>query len=148
MKLSTKGRYGARAMLELALHYGEGPILLKNIAARQDISVRYLEHIMTMLISGGLVNSTRGRVGGFSLAKAPSEITLCEVVELVEGSIAPTSCVDDDKLCPRSDKCITRDIWVNMKKAMMGSICTITLADMVEMHHKKSNQTSPNIYHI
>ncbi len=135
-------------MLELALHYGEGPILLKNIAARQDISVRYLEHIMTMLISGGIVNSTRGRVGGFSLAKPPEEIKLCEVVELVEGSIAPTSCVDDSKLCPRATECVTHDIWVGMKKAMMASICSITLADMVEMHKNKTGQCPPDLYHI
>lgn len=135
-------------MLDLALHYGEGPILLKNIAARQNISVRYLEHIMTMLISGGLVNSTRGRVGGFSLAKPPEEIKLCQVVEIVEGSIAPTSCVDDASLCPRADKCVTHEIWSNMKKAMMDSICSITLADMVEMHKNKTGQRPPDLYHI
>jgi len=86
MKLSTRGRYGTRALLELALHQGEGPILLKDIARRQQISVQYLEHLITPLIAGGILRSTRGARGGVSLTRSPEQIKLSEVVQLLEGS--------------------------------------------------------------
>ncbi|OYD15040.1 Rrf2 family transcriptional regulator [candidate division WOR-3 bacterium JGI_Cruoil_03_44_89] len=137
MKLSTRGRYGARAMLDLALHYGKGPLLLKDIASRQGISERYLENIMTVLVSAGLVQSIQGRHGGFSLAKLPGEIKLSRVIQAVEGSVALVACVDDSKLCDRVDVCVTHEIWDKLKKTMLEILDSITLEDMVKMRKKK-----------
>ncbi|TET69253.1 MAG: RrF2 family transcriptional regulator [Candidatus Aminicenantes bacterium] len=148
MKLSTKARYGARAMLELALNYEKGSLLLREIAQRQEISHRYLERIMNVLVSAGLVRSSRGQHGGFSLAKSPGEIRLSQVIQAVEGSIAPTSCVDDPKICNRVDICITRDIWEKLKKAMLEVLDSITLDNMIEMQKKKLAKPKGRMYYI
>ncbi len=147
MKLSTKGQYGTRALLDLALHYREGPIPLKDIAQRQQISLQYLEHLITPLIAGGIVWSTRGARGGVSLARPPEEIKLSEVIGLLEGSIAPVECVNNPKYCSRSDLCVTRDIWGELKKVMDGVLESTTLQDLVE-RHKKKEQPEPVMYHI
>jgi len=137
MKLSTKGRYGVRALLDLALHRGEGLVLLKDIARRQEVSLPYLEHLITPLISAGLVKSTRGARGGVSLLKPPSEIKLSEVVQLLEGSIAPVDCVNNPALCHRSTFCVTRDIWSEVKNAMNQVLNSTTLQDLVERQKRK-----------
>ena len=146
MKLSTKGQYGTRAMVELALHYGEGPILLKDIAKRQQISGRYLEHLIVSLKVAGLVKSMRGARGGFSLAKPPSQIRLSEIIQIVEGSISIVECVDDPKLCSRADLCVTRDIWAEMKKAMNGVLESTTLQDLVERQREKQKPEAGSYY--
>ncbi len=148
MKLSTKARYGARAMLELALNYGKGPLSLRDIAHRQEISQRYLERIMNVLVSAGLARSSRGQHGGFSLAKLPGQVRLSQVVQAVEGSIAPAPCVDDPKICNRVDICITRDIWEKLKKAMLEVLDSITLDNMIEMQKKKLAKSKAPMYHI
>jgi len=132
MKLSTRTRYGTRALLDLAIHQDEAPISLKDIAQRQQISVQYLEHLITPLISAGIVRSVRGPKGGISLAKSPKQIALSEIFKLLEGSISPVECIDNPKLCSRSDSCVTRDIWEEMKKAMNGVLETTTLDSLVE----------------
>jgi len=137
VRLSTKGRYGTRAMLDLAIHYGGEPVLLKDIAKRQEISERYLENIMVRLVSSGLARSARGQKGGFSLAKPPKEIRLSEVVQVLEGPIAPVECVDNPRLCNRSPDCVTIEIWGRLKKVMLDLLDSITLQDMVEMARKK-----------
>jgi len=137
MKLSTRGRYGTRVLLDLALHEGEGPVPLKDIAQRQQISLLYLEHLVAPLIAVGMIRSMRGTRGGIWLARSPQEIKLNEVVGLLEGSIAPVDCVNDPKACPRSDSCVTRDIWVELKEAMDGVLESKTLHDLVEMQKKK-----------
>jgi len=137
MKLSTKGRYGARAMMDLALHYGQGPILLKDIAKRQQISERYLEHLALSLKAAGLVSSTRGARGGFTLTRPPSQIRLSEIIQIMEGSIAPVECVDDPKVCSFADLCVTRDIWSEMKEAMSGVLESTTLQDLVQRQREK-----------
>ncbi len=147
MKLSTRGRYGTRALLELALHYGEGPVPLKDIAHSQQISLQYLEHIITPLVAAGIVLSIRGPRGGVSLAKPPEAIRLSGVIQLLEGSIAPVACVSDPKYCSRSDFCVTRDIWGELKKAMDGVLESTTLQDLVERHRKKE-QPEQAMYHI
>jgi len=124
-------------MLDLALRYGEGPVLLKDIAKRQQISERYLEHVIVSLKVGGLLNSIRGARGGFTLAKPPSQIRLSEIIQIVEGSIAPVECVDDPKACSRADHCVTRDIWAEMKRAMTGVLESTTLADLVHRQREK-----------
>lgn len=137
MKLSTRGQYGTRALLDLALHRDEEPILLKVIAQRQEISLSYLEHLITPLITGGIVRSTRGAKGGVSLVKTPEEIRLSEVIQLLEGSIAPAECVNNPAVCTRSELCVTRDVWGELKKAMDGVLESTTLQDLVERHKRK-----------
>ncbi len=137
MKLSTRGRYGTRALLELALHDREGPVHLKDIAQSQQISLQYLEHLITPLVVGGIIRSTPGARGGVWLARPPEEIKLSEVIGLLEGSIAPVACVDDPKLCPRSELCVTRDIWSELKKVMNGVLESTTLQDLVERQKRK-----------
>jgi len=147
MKLSTRGRYGTRALLDLALHQGEGPVPLKDIAQRQQISLLYLEHLIAPLIAGGIVRSTRGARGGVSLAKPPDEIRLSEVIQLLEGSIAPAECVNNPGICTRSELCVTRDIWSELKKAMNGILESTTLQDLVE-RQKRKERTEEAMYYI
>ena len=99
MRLSTKGGYGTRAMLDLAFNSSEGPVLLRDIAKRQEVSEKYLEHSISVLRKAGLVRSIRGARGGYVLAKLPSEIRLSEIMEVLEGSMAPVECVDDPQVC-------------------------------------------------
>jgi len=144
MKLSTKGRYGTRAMLDLALHYGEGAILARDIAARQDISERYLEQLLISLKSAGMVRSTRGARGGFTLAAHPSQTRVSDIVKALEGSIAPVDCVDDPGACSRMQTCVTRDVWVDIRDAVHHVLSSLTLQDLVERHTEKEAIT----YHI
>lgn len=146
MKLSTKGRYGMRALLDLALHQSEGLVLLKDVAQRQEVSLPYLEHLIAPLIAAGLVKSTRGARGGVLLIKSPSEIKLSEVVQLLEGSLAPVDCVNDAKLCHRSASCVTRDIWTEMKRAMNQVLDSTTLQDLVERQRQKGQ--TEGMYYI
>ena len=148
MKLSTRGRYGTRMLLDLALRDGEGPIQLKDIAQRQQISLMYLEHLITPLVAAEMIRSMRGARGGIWLARSPQEIKLSEVVELLEGSIAPVDCVNDPKACPRSDLCVTRDVWIELKEAMDGVLESKTLQDLVEMQKVKGRRASDITYYI
>lgn len=146
MKLSTKGRYGARAMVDIALHQREGPTLLKDIAKRQGISEKYLERIITSLKVAGLIKSIRGAHGGYILAKPPSEIKLSEIIRALEGSLAPVECVDDPTYCNRAGICVTRDVWVKIKDRINEVLESISLKDLVDQQVKK--QTDGLIYHI
>ncbi len=147
MKLSTKGRYGMRALLDLALHQGEGLVLLKDIARRQEVSLPYLEHLIAPLIAAGLVKSTRGARGGVLLLRSPSQIKLIEIIQLLEGSIAPVDCVNDPKVCHRSGSCVTRDIWIEMKMAMSRVLDSTTLQDLVDRQRQKG-QIETGMYYI
>jgi Rrf2 family protein len=147
MKLSTKGRYGLRALLDLALHQDEGLVPLKDIARRQEFSLPYLEHLVTPLIAAGLVKSTRGARGGVLLLKPPSEVKLSEVVQILEGSIAPVDCVNNPAVCHRAASCVTRDIWIEMKKAMSRVLDSTTLQDLVERQRQKG-QLETVMYYI
>ena len=136
MKLSTKARYAARAMLDLALqsedgHTSDVPTLIKDLAKRQEISELYLEQIFTPLKTAGLIRSVRGAHGGFILAKPPSEIRLSDILQIMEGSTAPVACVDDASLCSRSSFCLTRKVWTEMKKAIDKVLESITLDDLL-----------------
>ena len=137
MKLSTRGQYGTRALLELALRRDEEPVLLKDIARSQQISLPYLQHLITPLIAGGILRSTRGAKGGISLARPPEQIRLSEVIQLLEGSTAPVECVDNPRICRRSASCVSRDIWGELKKVMDGVLESITLQDLVERQKGK-----------
>ncbi len=137
MKISTRARYGTRAMLDLAQHYGEGPVLVKDIARRQQISRQYLEQLLISLKVAGMVWSNRGTRGGFILAKAPSQIKLIDIVQCMEGSIAPVGCVDDTETYSRAAFCAARDVWVEVKEAVSSILESITLQDLVERQRKK-----------
>ena len=146
MKLSTRGQYGTRALLDLALHRGEWPILLKDIARRQQISLRYLEQLITPLIAGGIIRSTRGAGGGISLVKSPDEIKLSEVIQLLEGSLALVDCINSPEVCNRSESCVTRDVWNELKDAMEQVLESTTLQDLVERQRKKEAVTEKMYY--
>jgi len=147
MKLSTRARYGTRALLEVALHQGERPVLLKDIAQRQQISLQYLEHLVTPLIAGCILRSTRGARGGVSLTKPPDEIRLSEVIHLLEGSVAPVDCVNNSGVCPRSGLCVARDVWGELKRAMDSVLESTTLQDLVE-RQKRKEHPGEVMYHI
>jgi Rrf2 family protein len=140
MKLSTRGRYGVRLMLELALHYGEGPILLRDIAERQGISEKYLWQLIHPLKTAGLVNSMRGACGGYLLGKGPKAISLKEVLQVLEGSLCLVDCVDNPSLCERATSCISRDIWGEASKNMQKTLEETTLAEMVKRQKKAKRE--------
>ena len=137
MKISTRVRYGTRAMLDLALHSRNGPVLVKDIAARQQISARYLEQLLIALKVAGLVNSVRGTGGGFTLAKLPSQIRVIDIVQAMDGSIAPVGCVDTPEIYPRSAYCATRDIWTKVRDAISGVLDSITLENLMDQQLEK-----------
>lgn len=142
MKLSTKGRYGTRALLDVALHQGDNPVQLKDIAERQQISLSYLEHLVAPLVAAEILKSVRGARGGVSLARPAEEISLIDVVRALEGSLAPVECVDDAAKCPRAESCVTRDIWAETKRAMEAVLEATTLADLVRRQREKSGGKS------
>ncbi|MGA2158964.1 MAG: Rrf2 family transcriptional regulator [Dehalococcoidia bacterium] len=137
MKISTKGRYATRAMLDLAMHYGKKPVLLKDISARQDISLRYLEQIVSPLIAAKLISSTRGPKGGITLSRSPRKIKLSEIIELLEGPITPVDCVENPGVCTRAPSCAARDVWSDLARAMHGVLESTTLQDLVERQKEK-----------
>lgn len=147
MKLSTRGRYGTRALLDIALHQSERPVLLKEVAQRQEISPLYLEHLIAPLITAGILRSTRGARGGVSLSRLAGEVRLSEILRLLEGSIEPVECVNNPEVCSRSGACVTRDVWGELQKAMDGVLNGITLEDLVERQRVK-DQTRHIMYDI
>lgn len=140
MKLSTKGRYGARAALELAARFGAGPVMVREIAEGQDISERYLEHILNALRASGIVRSTRGARGGYELAKAPETITVGDVVRSLEGPLDIVSCTRDED-CGRANECVTMEIWKNVREAIEGVLDSVTLEDLVQRQRKIHSRT-------
>jgi len=140
MRLSTRTRYGVRAMVQLAEHYGQGPLQIKSIAENQDISVKYLEQLITMLKSGGFVRSIRGAKGGYMLVKPPEEIKVSGIFAALEGPLVTIECVDDEEACERAQDCATREVWAKMHTAIMRVLDSISLADIVkrslELHKK------------
>ena len=132
MKLSTKSRYGTRLMLELAEHFHEGPLHLTTVARHQGISVKYLEQIIIPLKKAQYVKSVRGPKGGHSLARPPEEITVGEIVALLEEGMSLVDCSDNGDACERSAFCPTRLIWQEASEAMFAKLGSITLADLLE----------------
>ena len=142
MKLSTKGRYSVTALYELALHYGEGVVPLKTIAKTQGISENYLEQLMAPLRRAGLVESVRGAQGGYTLARAPEDVTIGRIITAVEGPIALVDCVltsaeADDQSCVRAGSRVTRQIWVEVCDSMNAVLNNISLADLVQRNRHR-----------
>ncbi|MFZ5989786.1 MAG: RrF2 family transcriptional regulator [Bacillota bacterium] len=149
MKLSTKGRYGVKAMLDLALHNEEGPVALKSIAERQDISENYLEQLFATLRKAGHVKSIRGAQGGYILAQDPEMVTIGSILRTLEGSLAPVECVveEDPLKCAREEGCVTKIIWQRIRDKVNEVVDSITLADLIEEYRKLSNNDG-YIFHI
>ncbi len=143
MKISTKIRYGARAMLELASRYGEGPLELKEIAKKENISIKYLEQVIIPLRTAGLVKSVRGSKGGYSLAKPPGEICLNDVIEILEGPIDLVECLKNPKSCQKTSSCVTREIWQEVADALSGIFRSVTFEDMVSRKREKEGVGTP-----
>lgn len=141
MKISTKGRYALRLMLDLALCGEEKFVALKDIAERQNISLKYLEQIISSLNKAGYVKSVRGTGGGYMLAMRPEEYTVGMILRLTEGSLAPVACLDfPENTCPRAETCVTLGVWEKLYDAINGVVDNITLADLVKDAEAKSGQ--------
>lgn len=132
MKLSSRTRYGMRAILELALEYGKAPLQIKTIADREDISNKYLEQLIAMLKASGLVRSIRGPRGGYVLAKPPSEVLMKDVFLTLEGPMVPAECLEHEEYTERCTDCATRQIWQQLQNAILGVLESVTLADLVQ----------------
>ena len=131
-QLSTKGRYGTRLMYQLALQYGKGPILLKDIAKVEDLTIKYLEHIVPLLKSANLIRSVRGPQGGYQLTKAPDKINLKDILKNLEGDIAPVGCVSFPEICDRTESCPAREVWCRLEDQISDTLQNISLKDMVK----------------
>ncbi|MCR4434372.1 MAG: Rrf2 family transcriptional regulator [Clostridiales bacterium] len=143
MRLSTKGRYGIKAMLDLAIHNSEGYITLKSIAQRQEISENYLEQLFASLKKADLVKSTRGSHGGYILAKSPNDITVGSILRALEGSLAPVACVDEDvqEKCTRSDTCVAKIIWEKIRDSVNDAVDSITIGSILEEYDNNSKSS-------
>jgi Rrf2 family protein len=138
MKLSTKARYALRAMMELALHEGEGPQLLRDIAKAQRLSPKYLEQLTIPLRHAGLLRTERGPSGGYELAKPASRITALDIVEAVEGPLDLLDCIGSSAACDRTATCAARRLWMRVGEAMSGALAEATLADLRESQRSAS----------
>lgn len=133
MRVSTKGRYALRLMLDLATNASGEPIRLKDVAKRQDVSDKYLEQIISVLNKAGYVRSVRGPMGGYTLQKAPGEYTVGMILRLTEGSLAPVECVEEpEAACTRAESCVTRILWKKLNDAINDVVDNITLEDLLE----------------
>jgi Rrf2 family protein len=142
MKLSTKTRYGARAMLELALNYENGKrvVSVKEIATRQEISPKYLEHLLSSLRSAGLVRSVRGAQGGHMLARSPAQINLREIYDVFEGAEGFVECTTNPGICDRIDGCVTQEIWSQIHATCMEMLESTTLEDLARRARNKQGE--------
>lgn len=131
MKLTTRGRYAVTAMLDLAMHEGEGPVALGDIARRQDISLSYLEQIFSRLRREGLVTSTRGPGGGYRLSRTPSEISVSHVVDAVAENVEYTRC-GGERNCQNQERCLTHDLWQSLSDHVRSFLDDVTLGGLME----------------
>lgn len=148
MKVSTKGRYGLRAIVDLAVHDKEGQVSLKSVADRQGLSENYLEQLFSSLKKSGLVKSIRGAQGGYFLAKPADKITVGDVLRSLEGTLAPVECIDLDSPteCKKADSCVTAKVWIKLRDKINEVVDSITIADLVEEYQIKSENNY--IYYI
>ena len=141
MKISTKGRYALRLMLDLAMNGENNVVRIKDIAERQQISDKYLEQIISVLNKAGYVRSTRGPQGGYSLRKAPEEYTVGDILRLTEGSLAPVACVEEEGSCEREGDSVTVEVWKRLNQAISDVVDHITLADLVALQEEKREKS-------
>jgi Rrf2 family protein len=132
LRVSTKGDYGVRALVELAHHFGQGPVQSAEIASRQEVPEPYLDQLLTTLRRAGFIRSVRGPQGGHALIRDPGDVRLSEVMGALEGSLAPLACVDDPEACTKSGGCIQRDVWVRVRDATQEILDSVTIGDLAE----------------
>ena len=144
MKISTKGRYGLRILLDVALHQERGPVALSEIARRQALSQKYLWKVITPLKTAGFLRAIRGMQGGYVLARTPDEITVRDIVEVLEGPVSLVACVTDPKTCARSADCTARGVWTEIETKLNATMSGITLGDIVQRHKDNESQSGPS----
>ena len=133
MMISTKGRYALRVMLDLAEHGKENYVSLKDVAKRQNISMKYLEMIVSVLNKGNMVKSQRGKAGGYQLSKMPSEYTVGEIIQLTEKTLAPVMCLEENAdTCQRAGECMTLPLWKKLDSMINGYLNSVTLEDVIQ----------------
>jgi Rrf2 family cysteine metabolism transcriptional repressor len=139
MKLSTKGKYGVRAVFEIARHYGNGPISIKEIAERQGISFSYLEQILHKLGKAGLIESVRGPAGGYLLARKPTELTIGDIVRVLEGPIALSHCLEPGETadCYQADDCVARMVWAKVGAKIEEALDSISFDDLLQQNQRE-----------
>jgi Rrf2 family cysteine metabolism transcriptional repressor len=139
VKLSTKGKYGVRAVYEVARHFGRGPITIKEISERQGISISYLEQILHKLGKAGLIESVRGPAGGYLLARKPSELTIGDIVRVLEGPIALSHCLEPGESgdCYQTDDCVARMVWAKVGAKIEEALDSISFDDLLQQHQKE-----------
>lgn len=147
MKISTKGRYGLRAMMDLAIHQTDSPVYLSSIAKRQNISEKYLEQIFATLQSAGLVRTVRGRKGGYLLTRPPKEITLSAIFKVLEGPCNLVTCISEPATCERTPSCATRELWQLLGNKMEEILGGMTLADLAE-RQRQMGEPEEVMYYI
>jgi Rrf2 family protein len=134
-------------MLDLACHYGNSPVLLKDVAQRQDISLKYLDRILSTLKAAGFVKTLRGAKGGYALSSPPNKITLTQIIEALDGPLALVECVKDKGFCRRVNSCVMRDIWHELGRAMEAVLKTTTLEELV-VRDRRKRKASGSMYYI
>lgn len=138
MKISTKGRYALRMLLDLAEHQSDGFIALKDIAERQSISKKYLEQIVPTFNKSDILKTNRGFQGGYKLARTPDKYTVGEILRLTEGSLAPVSCLEQDPIeCPRCNECATLPVWQGLNRVINDYLNSITLQDILDQQKER-----------
>lgn len=143
MKISTRGRYALRLMLDLALSSPDEYVTIRSVSERQEISYKYLEQIISVLTRGGLVKSVRGSQGGYRLARPPEEYTVGMILRQIEGNLVPVACMEDEpNQCPRSSKCITLGVWKQLSDAINNVLDSITLADLVNRARSQGEEAT------
>lgn len=145
MKLSTKGKYGVRAVYEVARHFGKGPITIKEISERQGISISYLEQILHKLGKAGLIESVRGPAGGYLLARKPPELTIGDIVRVLEGPIALSHCLEPGESgdCHQTDDCMARMVWAKVGAKIEEALDSISFEDLLQQHQKEPALLKP-----
>ena len=146
MRISTKARYGVRVMLELALYYGHGPLGVRDMAKRQGLSAKYVEQLIASLKGAGLVTAARGVHGGYTLARPPVRITLLEVFERLEGSLAQLECHNCPGTCSRDKACAGRDLWTELRRAVAGVLESVTLEELAARSRAQGQAASAMAY--
>lgn len=137
MRISARSRYGVRLMLQLALHYNDGVLFLKDAAKSEEISEKYLSQIVIPLKARGLLNSRRGATGGYFLARAPDKITVREIVEALEGGLNLLECTKNPAVCRRVSGCAARDVWLTVGEKIFQALDAISLEDLIKIHRGK-----------
>jgi len=140
LKVSTKGRYALRMLLDLAEHKNDGFISLKEIAERQNISKQYLEQIVSLLNTSNILRTNRGKQGGYMLAKEPSECTIREILRITEGNLAPVACLEEEiNTCDQVEFCKTLSMWKGLNKVITEYLDSVTLQDMLEEYQESAD---------